>query len=94
MKEYYILDLNQSNGDMLVWRRSNSRGYCCRLDWAGKYTEEQIKEKPSYFDNGELTKAIPCSVVDEVSVKCVPNDLTILKKMGLKNEIKLKIKEK
>jgi hypothetical protein len=74
MKEYYILSRERSSGqDMLVWWRPNNSGYCQRLDWAGKYTQEQIDSNPTYYNNNN-TKAIPCEEVEKQAVLCTPFD--------------------
>lgn len=84
MKEYYILSLTHHDPECLVWWRANNSGYCIRLDWAGKYTEEQIKAKPNYYDNGKDTKAVLCEEVEKVMVGHVPWDDEVCKKLGVK----------
>jgi len=69
-KMYYLISARHTNhGDETVtfWR-ANSSGYCSRLDWAGKYTESQIKEYPCRYDNGWDTIAIPYEDIEKESV--------------------------
>lgn len=72
-KLFYILSLKWTkpmDGVLTFWREDNS-GYCRRLDWAGKYTEKQIKEKPEYYNDGKNTVAIPCEIIDNIGYKAV-----------------------
>jgi hypothetical protein len=64
---YYIFSIKWTKpGDfMATWWREDDSGYCHRLDWAGKYMQEQIDEKPDYYNDGYATVAIPCEEVDK-----------------------------
>jgi len=74
MQNYYILSKKHSNGeDMLVFWRANSSEYCYRLDWAGKYTQEEVDANKSYY-NDKDTMPVPCEEVEEVAVTTVPFD--------------------
>lgn len=67
---YYILSLKHSKPSepYLSWWRPNDQGYTFYLAVAGKYTEAQIKDKQWYYNNGEATLAIPCDVIDKLSI--------------------------
>jgi len=80
MSDYYILSLDKTN-DMLVWWGENNSGYTSRLDKAGKYSKQKVKENIPYYDNGKLTRAISCEEVDNIAIKCVPNDVGIFEKL-------------
>ena len=75
--DYYILSLTHFDPDHYIWWRANNSGYCTRLDWAGKYSEEEVKRNPSYYDNGKDTKAILCDEVDKVAIKSVPREINL-----------------
>lgn len=71
-KLYYILSKKYSDRqDSLVFWRTNSAGYCQRLDWAGKYTQEQIDSKHL---NPKDNIAVPCEEVEALAVQAIPFD--------------------
>lgn len=78
---YYILSLTHLDPDHYIWWRSNAAGYCTRLDWAGKYTEEEINDPNKRYNDGINTKAIPCDEVDKVAIKSVPREINLGVKM-------------
>lgn len=57
---YYVLSLKHSpghRGHALWWGPSDS-GYTEDLCEAGRYTREQIEERPHYYNDGEETLAV------------------------------------
>jgi hypothetical protein len=70
---YYIFSIKWTKkGDRVAtWWREENNGYCYRMDWAGKYTQEQIDAQPDYYNNGDETVAIPCEVVDKLVMQVV-----------------------
>ena len=64
MKTYYILSLKHSPAQgQALWWGPNDAGYTAQLERAGVYTEEAVAGNQSYYNNGESTRAIECSVV-------------------------------
>ena len=55
--DYLVLALDRCD-DVLCWWRPNDCGYTIFIEDAGRYTEEQITKKASYYDNGEAL-AVP-----------------------------------
>lgn len=74
-KNYYILSLKHTKptSSLYTWWMPNSSGYTDVIQDAGIYTQEQIDEFPSYFNNGVDTAAIPCDVVQEKAVMVMFN---------------------
>jgi hypothetical protein len=70
---YYIFSVKWTKdaGEVATWWRADNNGYCFRMDWAGKYSQEQIDAHPEYYNNGFSTVAIPCEVVDERVIQVV-----------------------
>jgi hypothetical protein len=69
--ELYIVSLNERDlarrhRYIMVWR-PDSAGYAYPLSWAGRYTREEVRQRPSYLNNGETTIAVPCAVLDELA---------------------------
>lgn len=57
---YLILSLKWSDtADHLLWWGPDNSGYTGDIDKAGRYTAEQITEKPHYYDNEDTTRAVP-----------------------------------
>jgi hypothetical protein len=42
----------------IVWWQSNAEGYTTEIPKAGRYTAQQIAERPDYYNNGRSTLAI------------------------------------
>jgi len=64
VKEFYVLSLKYSNATYWRWWGPNNCGYVDDLNQAGRYPEAAIREKASYYNDGESTLAVPCEVVD------------------------------
>lgn len=74
MSEFYIVSVKHTRRDSLyitVWR-PNDCGYAWPLSWAGKYTEDRIKEHTDYYHNGYASFAVPCEVLDAMAVTTIP----------------------
>jgi hypothetical protein len=71
MNEYYILSLNHSRkrDRLLTWWRPNDSDYCYRLEWAGKYTKEQVEKRATYYNDRVHTVAIPREIVDALAIQ-------------------------
>lgn len=61
---FYILSLKWTTGDYCIWWGPNRIGYTSSLEDAGKYTASQIKDRPSYYNDGKDTIAVPCDVAE------------------------------
>ena len=59
MNEYVIISLKHTNGKKPCFWRSNNQGYTWSPFAAGKYTEDQIKAEPEYYNNGTTDIAVP-----------------------------------
>lgn len=59
---------NESN---ITWWGPNNSGYVWNLDLAGKYTEEQVRRIPDYYDNRAHTIAVPCEIADAYANRMV-----------------------
>jgi len=56
---YYILSLKHTRGENLcLWWGPGNCGYVADLDSAGVYSQQQIDEKPDYYNNGVDTVAV------------------------------------
>jgi hypothetical protein len=86
-KEYYIYSFH-SSPDLMLWWRANNAGYTTRLDDAGRYTEEQVRAEPDYYDNRTETVAVPCDVVDDAAVRVLPNDSSLIRRWRRRHRLK------
>ena len=69
-KEYFVLSVNHTTREsrfILLWNPNNA-GYCNRLHVAGRYTEEQIRGSMRYYNGGDNTIAVPCEVLQSMTV--------------------------
>lgn len=66
-KDFYVLSLRwtRTGDENATWWRPQNNGYTCSLDEAGRYTQEQIQQRPGYYNDRESTLAIPCDLVDQ-----------------------------
>lgn len=69
--EFFILSVKWTGGDVLVWWGPDDTGYTTLIDYAGRYTREQVERRRSYYDNGDTTLAIPCSAVETRIIRIV-----------------------
>lgn len=73
---YYIMSLKWTrSGEEAVtfWGPGNS-GYVLNLNEAGRYSDDQVTERCSYYDNRENTIALPCDIVDKYAIRIVHFD--------------------
>jgi hypothetical protein len=66
MTEFYIVSLKWTKRDnkyITFWRDDDS-GYSYPLSWSGRYPEARVMSNLGYYNNGDSTIAVPCSVVD------------------------------
>lgn len=63
--EFYIVSLKHTKGQNMCFWRPNDAGYTEIIEDAGIYTEEQVKEHQSYYNNGESSIAVPVAIVKE-----------------------------
>lgn len=70
MTEFYVVSLKhtkRSEPYITLWRE-NDRGYTLYPECAGKYSEEQIRDRLGYYDDGDRTMAVPCYLLDAIAV--------------------------
>lgn len=79
--KYVIYSLKWTRGDNIIWWGPDNCGYTVRLEDAGKYTLEQIQQKPDYYNDGVNTLAIPLEVAQELTVQVVPNTISNIDKL-------------
>jgi len=85
--KYYILSLNHTNNEALLWWRPNNSGYTIYIGEAGQYDSEVVKSNKSYYDNKRETAAIPCNIADEFAVKIIPSSANMDKFVRFTEEI-------
>lgn len=56
---YIIIDISHGTGEEPMFWRANDSGYTTSPFAAGIYTEEQVKARPDYYNDGYNTVAIP-----------------------------------
>ena len=66
-----------------LWR-PDDRGYCWRLEWAGRYPEQQVLGRLGYYNSGCSNIAVPAELVEHLSCEveygdgeraiCLPNN--------------------
>src|SRR5690554_4974764 len=66
-----------------LWR-PDDRGYCWRLEWAGRYPEQQVLDHLGYYNSGCSNIAVPAELVERLSCEveygdgeraiCLPNN--------------------
>lgn len=70
MNKYYIVSIKHTHkADQYIslWRPDNA-GYCYSLEWAGKYDEALIREKPDYYNNLEDSFPVPIAVAQSIAI--------------------------
>jgi hypothetical protein len=74
-KMYYIMSVkNTGHDEMVLWFRPNCSGYTHNIDEAGIYPEDEVREKPWYYNDGKVNVAVPCDVVRAMSIMITPNN--------------------
>ena len=83
--DYYIIGLKHSPADgCAIWWRPKCAGYTTNLLEAGRYSEAEINENPSYYNNGETTRAVKCASV-EAAIRLTVDWNVMLKAMKQQN---------
>lgn len=59
--EYIIISLKHSEPEQLAFWGPNDTGYTSNPFAAGRYTEDQIKAQPAYYNDGHNSIAVPTS---------------------------------
>lgn len=90
---YIVISLKHTRrGDKAVtlWR-PNDRGYCWRLEWAGRYPEQQVLGHLGYYNSGCSNIAVPAELVEHLSCEvecgdgesaiCLPNNRDIWRQL-------------
>jgi hypothetical protein len=70
-EEFYILSVEHTRGDFILWWKPQDCGYTTALDKAGRYAKSSVEERARYYNNGEKTLAIPCAIVDRMAPRHV-----------------------
>ena len=86
---YLILSLKHSPacGSLASWWGSNNRGYTPNLNYAGRYTAEQVASDKHYYDDGVDSMAIPERAVIDGSVRVMEWSGNIEKWKAMRGEI-------
>lgn len=83
--DYYVISYkHSSNGILTFWRPKNA-GYTTDLKQAGKYSDQEIADSFTYYNNGY--KAGKRFIVDNIAVPChevekMISKITIDKSLG------------
>lgn len=74
MEKFYVVSVKHTlkTCDFILLWGPDARGYTHSLERAGKYTHEEIMSQQDYYNNGNHTVAVPCSVID--SLKTTTDD--------------------
>lgn len=76
MSDFYVISLKHSHKReryITFWRPSD-RGYCWKLARAGKYERDNVMAHLGYYNSGCSNIAVPCAVVDAMTVTTTPAD--------------------
>lgn len=74
---FYIISLKHSHKRcryITIWC-ADDRGYCYRLARAGKYDRDNVMAHLGYYNSGCSNIAVPCSVVEALTVMTTPADM-------------------
>jgi hypothetical protein len=66
--KYIIISLKHSEKNSLCFWRPKDAGYTIFPFMAGIYTEEEVKAKPHYYNNGYNSLAIPLTEIELESI--------------------------
>jgi hypothetical protein len=77
--KYIIISLSHGTGKEPCFWRANAAGYTNSPFAAGIYTEEEVKARPDYYNNGYSGVAVPLTdgAMDAISFKCSFNEKAI-----------------
>lgn len=76
-KDHYVISVHHTHkrDRYITFWRPDDKGYCWKLSNAGRYTEATIRKHMSgYYNDGGRNIAVPCCVVDRISVMTTPKD--------------------
>jgi len=80
MIQYYVVSKKWTglgtHTEQITFYRGNANGYTVYLEFAGKYTEEELKIKSISigYDGKTDTFAVPCDIIDAMAYTAVPNE--------------------
>jgi hypothetical protein len=83
MKQYYIISCKHTSGYTLTLWRPNNSGYTIYLEQAGKYSEEDVKKNPLYYNNRNDTIAVPVEELEKIAHHVIPWENHLLKQIGI-----------
>lgn len=70
--EFYILSLKWTRRENVVtWWRSDHSGYTYCLEFAGRYSAQEVAQSAGYLDNRDSTLAVPCDLVEKWSNRVI-----------------------
>ena len=71
-RKFYILSLKWTRReDCVTWWAPDCKGYTTLLEHAGQYTEEDVKRRAGYLNDGISTLAVPCDVANRFAARVV-----------------------
>lgn len=73
-REYFVISVGHTQRGspyITLWAANNS-GYRGRIETAGRYTENQIRQKLGYYNCGCDNVAVPCDVAEPLSFPVQP----------------------
>jgi hypothetical protein len=81
-REFYIVSTKHTpiskrgrDGRYVTFFRTDDKGYCWPLSWAGKYPEKTVTGDLGYYNSGCATIAVPVGVVDLLAESPLPGDI-------------------
>lgn len=75
-KHFYVISVNHTRREdryVLLWR-PDDKGYTFRTSTAGQYREVLVRAYLGYYNTGCAAIAVPCEVVDPLTVMTTPRD--------------------
>lgn len=79
--KYIIISLTHGAGDEPMFWRANDAGYTTSPFAAGIYSEEQVKARPNYYNDGYSAVAIPLTdqAMESIGFTCSFDEKAIMK---------------
>jgi hypothetical protein len=74
---YYVVSVHHTKRDdpyLLLWN-PDDKGYCHRIEIAGRYPQSHIAAHLDYYHNGDRSIAVKCEVIDAMAVQSAPGYL-------------------
>ncbi|WP_345815328.1 hypothetical protein AAGS40_23415 [Paraburkholderia sp. PREW-6R] len=75
-RDYYVISVHHTRRDhryVTLWAPDN-KGYVFRAYKAGRYAEDGVREKLGYYNDGCSNIAVPCDIVDPLTIMTTPAD--------------------